>query len=144
MSVNKVILVGNLGQDPELKHLDQNTAVATLNIATSETYRTKEGERVSKTEWHRVALWRGLAEVAGKYLKKGSQVYIEGKLRTRSWDDQEGKKHYITEVVGDEMRMLDRKGDNRNDQYEQSQNSQVNEPSQNAPTGDAPDDDLPF
>ncbi len=106
MSVNKVILVGNLGKDPEVKYLEGGTAVATFSIATSEKYKDKSGERVTQTEWHNIVLWRGLAEIAEKYLKKGSMVYIEGKLRTRSWDDQQGNKRYTTEIVGDNMTML--------------------------------------
>ena len=104
--VNKVILVGNLGKDPEVRHLDNGRAVANFSVATSETYKNRQGERVTTTEWHNVVLWTPLAEIAEKYLKKGSQVYIEGKLTTRSWDDQEGNKRYTTEVVGREMKML--------------------------------------
>lgn len=104
--VNKVILVGNLGKDPEVRHLDNGRAVANFSVATSETYKNRQGERVTTTEWHNIVLWTPLAEVAEKYLKKGSQVYIEGKLTTRSWDDQEGNKRYTTEVVGREMKML--------------------------------------
>jgi single-strand DNA-binding protein len=96
MSVNKVILVGNVGQDPEVRYLDKTTPVCTLRMATSETYRNKSGDKVTNTEWHSVVLWRGLAEVAEKYVRKGSQIYIEGKLRTRSWDDKDNNKtlHY--------------------------------------------------
>ena len=104
--VNKVILVGNLGKDPEVRHLDNGRAVANFSVATSETYKNRQGERVTSTEWHNIVLWTPLAEVAEKYLKKGSQVYIEGKITTRSWDDQEGNKRYTTEVVGREMKML--------------------------------------
>ena len=104
--VNKVILVGNLGKDPEVRHLDNGRAVANFSLATSETYKNRQGERVTTTEWHNIVLWTPLAEVAEKYLKKGSQVYIEGKITTRSWDDQEGNKRYTTEVVGREMKML--------------------------------------
>lgn len=104
--VNKVILVGNLGKDPEVRHLDNGRAVANFSVATSETYKNRQGERVTTTEWHNIVLWTPLAEVAEKYLKKGSQVYIEGKITTRSWDDQEGNKRYTTEVVGREMKML--------------------------------------
>ena len=104
--VNKVILVGNLGKDPEVRHLDNGRAVANFSIATSETYKNKAGERVTNTEWHNVVLWTPLAEIAERFLKKGNQVYIEGKLTTRSWDDQEGNKRYTTEVVGREMTLL--------------------------------------
>ena len=111
MSVNKVILVGNVGQDPEVRYLDNNTPVCNIRIATSETYKNKNGERVTSTEWHNVVLWRGLAEVADKYVKKGSQLYIEGKLRTRSWDDKDNNKRYTTEIVADVMQMLGRRAD---------------------------------
>lgn len=104
--VNKVILVGNLGKDPEIRHLENGRAVVNFPLATSETYKTRDGERVTKTEWHNVVLWTPLAEVAEKYLAKGSQVYVEGKLTTRSWDDKDGNKRYTTEVVGREMTLL--------------------------------------
>ena len=105
--VNKVILIGNLGRDPEVRYLEGGVAVANFPIATSETYRDRNsGERITQTEWHSIVLWRGLAEVAEKYLRKGNQVYIEGKLRTRSWDDQNGNTRYTTEVVADNMTML--------------------------------------
>ena len=114
MAVNKVILVGNVGKDPEVHFIEANVAVARFPFATSETYRSKDGERVTTTEWHNVVLWRGLAEVADKYVKKGSQLYIEGKIRTRSYDDKEGNKRYITEIVGDNMQMLGRRAENDN------------------------------
>ena len=104
--VNKVILVGNLGRDPETRHLENGRAVTNFPLATSETYKTKEGERVTKTEWHNVVLWTPLAEIADKYLNKGSQVYVEGKLTTRQWDDKDGNKRYTTEVVVREMTLL--------------------------------------
>ncbi|HMU76369.1 MAG: single-stranded DNA-binding protein [Bacteroidetes bacterium] len=109
--VNKVILVGNLGRDPEIRHIDGNISVAKFPLATSEVYKNKDGQRVTQTEWHNVVLWRQLAETAEKFLKKGSLVYIEGKLRTRNWDDKEGNKKYITEVIGDSMTLLGRKPD---------------------------------
>lgn len=105
--VNKVILVGNLGKDPEVRHLESGVMVANFTLATSESYKDRNtGERKQVTEWHNVVLWRGLAEIAEKYLKKGNQVYIEGKLRTRSWNDQDGNTRYTTEVVADNMTML--------------------------------------
>jgi len=104
--VNKVILIGNLGKDPEVRYLDSGVAVANFSLATTENYKNKEGERVSQTEWHNVVLWRGLAEVAEKWLKKGSSVYIEGKIRTRKWEDKEGNTRYSTEILGDNMTML--------------------------------------
>ena len=104
--VNKVILVGNLGKDPEVRYLDNGVAVANFSLATTENYKNKQGERVSQTEWHNIVLWRGLAEVAEKYLKKGNNVYIEGKIRTRKWEDKEGITRYSTEILGDNMTML--------------------------------------
>lgn len=109
--VNKVILVGNLGKDPEVRYLEGGTAVANFSLATTETYKDKTGNRVEQTEWHNVVVWRGLAEIAEKYLKKGSQVYVEGKLRTRAWDDKDGVKRYTTEIVADNMTMLGGKRD---------------------------------
>jgi single-strand DNA-binding protein len=111
MSVNKVILVGNVGKDPETRYLEGGTAVCSFSLATSETYRNRDGEKITNTEWHNVVLWRGLAEVAEKYVKKGSQLYIEGRIRTRSWDDKDGNKRYTTEIVGDNMQMLGRRSD---------------------------------
>ncbi len=109
--VNKVVLIGNAGQDPEVRHLDSGVSVANFNLATNETYKDKSGERVTQTEWHRIVLWRGLAEVAEKYVKKGELLYIEGRLRTRSWDDKDGIKRYTTEVYADSMKMLGKKSD---------------------------------
>jgi single-strand DNA-binding protein len=105
-SVNKVILVGNLGKDPEVRRLESGSVVATFPLATNESYKDKNGNRVDNTEWHNIVLWRGLAEIAEKYLRKGSMVYIEGKLKTRSWEDQNNQTRYTTEVVGDNMTML--------------------------------------
>ena len=105
--INKVILVGNLGQNPELRYTPNGIAVCTLRMATSESYTDRaSGERITTTEWHNVVLWRGLAETAGKYLKTGSQCYIEGKLKTRQWQDQQGQNRYTTEVVADVMQLL--------------------------------------
>ena len=106
--VNKVILIGNLGKDPEVRYLDNGVAVANLSIATSENYKNKDGEKVTQTEWHDIVLWRGLAEVAEKYLKKGSSVYIEGKLRTNKWVDKDENTRYKTEVLADKLTMLGR------------------------------------
>lgn len=107
--LNKVILVGNLGKDPEVRHLEGGVAVANFSLATSESFKDKSGQRVEQTEWHNIVVWRGLAEAAEKYLKKGMTIYMEGKLRTRSWDDKEGHKRYITEIVGDTFTVLNRK-----------------------------------
>ena len=104
--VNKVILVGNLGKDPEVRYLDSGVAVANFSLATTENYKNKQGEKVSQTEWHNIVLWRGLAEVAEKWLKKGSSVYVEGKIRSRKWEDKEGNTRYTTEILADNMTML--------------------------------------
>ena len=106
VGVNKVILVGNLGKDPEVRYLDNGVAVANFSLATTESYKNKQGERVSQTEWHNIVLWRGLAEVAEKYLKKGSSVYVEGKIKNRKWEDKDGNTRYNTEILGDNMTML--------------------------------------
>ena len=111
MSVNKVILVGNLGRDPELRYTATGTAVVNFTLATSESYKDRDGNRQSKTEWHNIVAWRNLAEICGKYLHKGKQVYIEGKLQTRKWQDRDGNDRYTTEIVADQMQMLGRAGD---------------------------------
>jgi len=106
-SVNKVILIGNLGKDPDVRHLENGAAVANFSIATSENYKDRRtGEKVSQTEWHNIVAWRGLAEIAEKYLKKGAKVYIEGKLKTRTWQDKDGNNRYSTEVITDNLTML--------------------------------------
>ncbi len=107
--VNRVMLIGNLGKDPDVQVLEGNIAVAKFPLATTETFKDRTGKLVSQTEWHTVVLWRGLAELAQKYLHKGSLVYIEGRLKTRSWEDKEGLKKYATEVVGDNLIMLDKR-----------------------------------
>lgn len=109
--INKVILVGNLGKDPEMKYTASGAAIANLTVATSESWNDKQtGEKKEQTEWHRVVFFRRLAEIAGEYLRKGSQVYIEGKLQTRKWQDQNGQDRYTTEIVGNEMQMLGSRG----------------------------------
>jgi single-strand DNA-binding protein len=106
--INKVILIGNLGADPEVRYMPGGGAAATLNIATSESWKDKQtGEQQDRTEWHRVVLFNRLAEIAGEYLKKGSKVYIEGSLRTRKWQDKNGQERFTTEIVGNDMQMLD-------------------------------------
>jgi single-strand DNA-binding protein len=105
------MLIGNLGKDPDVQHLEGNIAVAKFPLATTETYKDRSGKLISQTEWHTVVLWRGLAELAQKYLHKGSLIYVEGRLRTRSWEDKEGNKKFATEVVGDNLIMLDKRGD---------------------------------
>ena len=109
--VNKVVLIGNLGKDPDLQFLEGNIAVAKFSLATTETFKDRTGKLISQTEWHTVVLWRGLAELAQKYLHKGSLVYIEGRLKTRSWEDKEHNKKFATEVVGDNLIMLDKKAE---------------------------------
>ena len=105
--VNRVIIVGNLGADPEIRHTQGGDAVATLSVATSETWKDKSGEKQERTEWHRVVMWRRLAEIAQQYLRKGSKVYLEGQLQTRKWQAQDGSDRYTTEIVADQMQMLD-------------------------------------
>jgi single-strand DNA-binding protein len=108
--LNKVTLIGHLGADPELRYTEGNVPVVTFNIATNESYKDQSGNLVDRTEWHRIVAWRKLAELFGEYLKKGSKVYIEGKLQTRSWDDKDGNKRYTTEIVCNEFMFLDSKG----------------------------------
>ncbi|ENZ0347025.1 single-stranded DNA-binding protein [Morganella morganii] len=149
--VNKVILIGNLGQDPEVRYLPQGGAVTNITLATSESWRDKQsGEMKEKTEWHRVVVFGKLAEIAGQYLKKGSQVYIEGQLQTRKWQDQQGQDRYSTEVVvnvGGSMQMLSgRNSGNDNTPPAVSQKPQQRTqrpPAQNEPPMDF-DDDIPF
>src|SRR5215467_12979713 len=107
--VNRVMLIGNLGKEPDVQYLEGNIAVAKFPLATTETYKDRAGKLISQTEWHTVVLWRGLAELAQKYLHKGSLIYVEGRLRTRSWDDREGNKKFATEIVGDNLIMLDKR-----------------------------------
>jgi single-strand DNA-binding protein len=110
--VNRVILIGNLGKDPEIQYLEKNISVAKFPLATTETHKDKTGKLISQTEWHIIVLWRGLAELAQKYLHKGSLIYVEGRLRTRSWEDREGNKKFATEIVADNLIMLDKRSDN--------------------------------
>ena len=105
-SVNKVILVGNLGKDPEVRYMPSGDAITNITMATTDSWKDKNGEKQEKTEWHRVAFFGKLAEIAGEYLKKGSQVYVEGRLQTRKWQDKEGQDRYTTEIVADRMQML--------------------------------------
>jgi single-strand DNA-binding protein len=109
--VNKAILIGNLGKDPDVQYLDGHIGVAKFSLATTETYKDKSGKLISQTEWHTVVLWRGLAELAQKYLHKGSLVYIEGRLKTRSWEDKEGNKKFATEIIGENLIMLEKRHD---------------------------------
>ncbi len=109
--VNRVTLIGNLGKDPEIQYLEGNIAVAKFPLATTESFKDKSGQMISQTEWHTVVLWRGLAELAQRYLHKGSLVYIEGRLRTRNWEDKDKNRRFATEIVGDNLVMLDKRKD---------------------------------
>ena len=131
--VNKVILIGNLGKDPEIRHLEGGASVAKFPLATTESFKDKAGQRIEQTEWHNIVMWRGLADIAEKFLKKGMTIYIEGKLRTRSWDDKEGHKHYTTEVVADNFNILSKRENNTSSGKDESENISPK-------TGD----DLPF
>ena len=133
--VNKVIFSRNLGKNPEVRYLDSGIAVANFSLATTENYKNKEGERVSQTEWHNIVFWRGLAEVAEKYLKKGDSIYVEGKIRTRKWEDKEGNTRYSTEILADNMTMLGKKNSKETLNQELSSNEKLESNDQ---------DDLPF
>lgn len=155
--VNKVILIGNLGADPDIRYTPSGSAVANLSVATDESYKDKQtGQMVPKTEWHRVSAFGKLADICGQYLKKGSKVYVEGKLQTRKWQDQQGQDRYTTEILANEMRMLDGQQQGQNQQppaqqkrpaqqppaqYQNATNFQQNQ--QAAPPNDL-DDDIPF
>lgn len=150
--VNKVILIGNLGSDPEVRYTPDGVPVANFNLATSESWNDRNtGERQDRTEWHRLVLWRKLAEIAGQYLKKGAKIYVEGKLQTRSWDDQSGQKRYTTEVVVSDMQMLDSRGEGGGSGGQDAGYNPVGaaqpppaQPAAPSPAGGGDDDDLPF
>ena len=150
--VNKVILVGNLGQDPEVKYMQNGKAVANLSIATSESWNDQQGQKQERTEWHRLTAYDKLAEIIGEYVKKGSKIYVEGKLQTRKWQDQQGQDRYTTEVIINQMQMLDGKKDGgqqaqqqqqRQPQQQQRQQTKQQPSANNAPQIDF-DDDIPF
>lgn len=161
MSVNKAILIGHLGKDPEVRYMPNGDAVANVTMATSETWKDKSGEKQEKTEWHNIVFFKRLAEIAGEYLKKGSQIYVEGRITTEKWQDKDGKDRYTTKIVASEMKMLDKKSSGggsfevmENDRNEGS-SSRPNRPasSSSAPGKSAPaakssfdnfDDDIPF
>ena len=143
MSVNKVILVGNVGRDPEVKYLDSGTAVAKFSLATSEIYKNRNGEKVTTTDWHNIVLWRALAELAEKYIRKGSQLYIEGRIKSRSYDDKDGNKRYITEIIGDVVQLLGKKTD-AGDSVENAPTNQEDTTDEILPEGNNEADDLPF
>ena len=150
--VNKVILVGNLGKDPEIKYTASGAAIANLTLATSESWNDKQsGEKVEKTEWHRVVAFQRLAEIMGEYLRKGSQVYIEGKIQTRKWQDQNGQDRWTTEVVANDMQMLGARGGEGGGQpqgggggFRKNPESQQQAPAKPAFDNDFADDDIPF
>ena len=172
MSLNKAMLIGNVGRDPEVRYLDGNSGnakVATFTLATTERYRDRNGETRENTEWHNIVAWRNTADVVERFVKKGTQLYIEGRIRTRSWDDQTGNKRYTTEIIADTLQLLGKKADNpaaaqpsgyqpQQPSYQAQQTSYQAQPqtpsyapqpaarpaAQPAPEADIPDDDLPF
>lgn len=146
MSVNKVILIGNVGQDPEVRHLDKDVAVANFSLATSESYTAKNGEKVTTTEWHNIVVWRGLAKVVEQYVKKGDKLFIEGRIRTRAWDDKDGNKRYTTEIYADNLEMLTPRGQSAPGAAP-SMSAPRNEPAASVQEPDfspSEEDDLPF
>ncbi len=145
MAVNKVILIGNVGNDPEVKYVEQDVPVARFRLATTESYRAKNGEKVETTEWHNIVLWRGLAKVVEQYVKKGSKLYIEGKITYRQYE-QEGVTKYFTEIVANNMTMLDSKGSRDGTTVSTEDSSRPTGQPSTSPEGDEPegDDDLPF
>jgi single-strand DNA-binding protein len=146
MSVNKVILVGNVGKDPEVRYLENGTPVCKFSLATSESYTNKNGEKVTNTEWHNIVIWRNLAELAQKWVKKGSTLYIEGKISSRTWDDKEGNKHYATDIVADTFKFVGRKPDDGQSHapaHAANENKPVTE-ADSLVASSEPADDLPF
>jgi len=146
MSVNKAILVGNVGKDPEIRHLEGGLSVARFTLATSETYKNKSGELVTNTEWHNIVAWRQLADLADRYIKKGRQLYVEGKITTRQWDDKDGVKRYTTEIVADNIRLLGKREDNETTSNQVSRTNGTTAPESSPEVADVPNepDDLPF
>jgi len=149
--VNKVILIGNLGQDPEVRYMPNGGAVCNITVATSEVWKDKNtGEQQERTEWHRVVMFRRLAEIAGEYLRKGSKVYLEGRLQTRKWQDQNGNDRWTTEIIADEMQMLDSRGGGsaefapRQAAAQSSQQGQAQSQPSAPPVDNSYDDDIPF
>jgi len=147
-SLNKVMLIGNLGKDPEVRYTAGGTAVASFSLATTEKFKGKNGDWEEKTEWHNITLWARLAEIAGEYLSKGKTVYIEGRLQTRKWTDKEGKDRYTTEIVGEKMQMLSGKGEgggsNNSRPSGGSRPNQDNQTSSYQEPVFNPDDEIPF
>ena len=161
MSLNKVMLIGNVGRDPEVRYLDGNSGnakVATFTLATTERYRDRNGETRENTEWHNIVAWRGNADVAERFIRKGTQLYIEGRIRSRSWDDQSGNKRYTTEIIVENLQLLGKKADNPGGQQQTSYQTPAPAQPSYAPQAaaapapavsrpvvdDMPDDDLPF
>ena len=145
--INKVIVVGNLGQDPDTRYMPSGSAVTNITVATNESWKDKQtGEQKDRTEWHKVAMFGRLAEIAAEYLRKGSQVYIEGKLRTRKWQDKDGKDRYTTEIIADEMQMLGGRGGAGGSAPMQDDRPPQGAPSSPPPQGSSDDfdDDIPF
>lgn len=139
------MLIGNVGKDPDIRHLESGTAVANLTLATTERYKDRNGEMQEQTEWHNVVLWRGLADVTERFVRKGSQIFIEGKIRTRSWEDQSGQKRYTTEIVADNMQLLGRRSDNpANASARPARNDQSSFDNGTADFSPEEVDDLPF
>ncbi len=147
-TVNKVILIGRLGADPELRYTPNGDAVANFRIATNRVWKNQEGNQQEKTEWHRIVAWRKLAERCGEYLKKGSHVYIEGRLETRSWEDKNGNKRYVTEVIANQMQMLEAKGEVRATEQAPPPEREVLEREESLPGEEIkesePEDEIPF
>lgn len=144
--LNKVMLIGNLGKDPEIRYTQNGTAVATFNVATTERWKDKDGQTQETTEWHRIVAWRKLAETCGEYLHKGSKVYIEGKLQTRKWQDQNGNDKYTTEIVANEMKMLTPRGGAGDETYGAGGGSREHDYPEPPPgmMGGGSRDDVPF
>lgn len=142
--VNRVMLIGNLGKEPDMQFLEGNIAVAKFSLATTESYKDRGGRLITQTEWHTVVLWRGLAELAQKYLHKGSLVYVEGRLKTRSWEDKEGNKKFATEIVGDNLIMLDKRGSEAGHTEVDAPNFIDDEDNLPSPTDDNGNERLPF
>ena len=144
MAINKAILIGNLGKDPELRYTASGTAVASFSIATTERFKNRNGEQQERTEWHNIVAWGPLAEICGKYLVKGKQVYIEGRIQSRSYDDRDGNKRYITEIVANEMKMLGRPGESSGGSGGYAENQQASRSADSPGPSFNPDDDIPF
>ena len=155
MALNKVMLIGNVGKDPEVRHLEGGSVVASFSLATTEKYRDRNNELKETTEWHNIVCWRALAELADKYIRKGTQIYVEGKIRTRSWEDQSGQKRYTTEILADSIQLLGRKADNPSGQGGSSYTQSTPYQSQQSPYQSQPtpsnnqastntNDDMPF